>query len=264
MSFSPDWLALREPADHASVNIQVRDALRRHFAARSSLRVVDLGCGTGSNLRGTSPLFDCPQQWTLVDHDPVLLAVARSRLGEIGRSSVDVSFREADISTAALADLLEGADLVTAAALFDLMSVATIDALAGVVARRRQALFTVLTYDGNASWLPEHPADSAMRAAFNTHQRRDKGFGPAAGPGATDALASAFIKHGYSVQRGSSPWVLDSRFERLRRELDRGFAAAVLETGDVPKTTVEAWLAVRLGPAAAVTMIGHEDLIALP
>ena len=51
--FSPEWLALREPADHAARNPQVLAAVGAHFAAKGSLTVVDLGCGAGSNLRGT-------------------------------------------------------------------------------------------------------------------------------------------------------------------------------------------------------------------
>ncbi len=264
MSFSPDWLGLREPADHASVNAIVRDCLRQHFAGHSSLRVVDLGCGAGSNLRGTSPVFDCPQTWTLVDYDAKLLAVAKSRLSELGRRDIDVTFREVDLSTDAFDQLLDGANLVTAAALFDLVSVAVIDKLVDAIARRRQVFFTVLSYDGIASWIPEHSADGVMRSAFNTHQTRDKGFGPAAGPGATGALANAFARHGYKIVRGSSPWVLDRRYQKLRQELDAGFAGAVTETGDVPKATVEAWAAARNSADNAVTIIGHEDLIALP
>lgn len=264
MSFSPDWLALREPADHASVNAAVRDRLRAHFANHPAIGVVDLGCGAGSNLRGTSPVFDCPQSWTLVDYDAKLLAVAKGRLGELCDRRIGVDFREADLSAGAFDGIIDGADLVTAAALFDLVSVPVIERLADAIARRHQVFCTVLSYDGIAAWLPEHPADSAMRSAFNAHQTRDKGFGPAAGPGATDALARAFGRHGYTVVRGKSPWVLDGRFQHLRAELDAGFASAVAETGEVPPATVGAWLADRGSAAPAVTIIGHEDLLALP
>ena len=80
MSFSPDWLALREPADHAARNGEVLAAVREHFAQVSPLRIVDLGCGTGSNLRGLAPHLPREQHWHLVDYDPLLLAAARQRL----------------------------------------------------------------------------------------------------------------------------------------------------------------------------------------
>src|SRR5690606_17274244 len=135
--------------------------------------------------------------------------------------------------------------LVTASALFDLFSVEAIERLAAAVAAERCAFYTVLTYDGIAAFLPEHPADGAMREAFDRHQRTDKGFGPAAGPNASDALAAAFARYGYSVVRGKSPWVLDAHHRTLRRELERGWASAVRETGLVHPATIDDWLAHR-------------------
>jgi SAM-dependent methyltransferase len=283
MSFSPEWLALREPVDHASVNSQVREALRRHFTRHTSIRVVDLGCGTGSNVRGTAGALGRRQTWTLVDYDPKLLKAAAFRLESLDRglrtksgvrfavdeAEITVSFLEANLASGVatgggFAPVISGADLVTAAALFDLFSVAAITQLADAVAANRQAFFTVLTYDGLASWQPEHPADQAMRDAFNQHQQTDKGFGAAAGPMATAALVAAFQRHGYRIIRGKSPWVVDSAHAELRRQLDAGFASAVTETGKVAAETVQSWHAHRQAATDAVTIIGHEDLLALP
>jgi SAM-dependent methyltransferase len=278
MSFSPEWLALREPVDHASINSQVREALRRHFTRHTSIRIVDLGCGTGSNVRGTAGALGRRQTWTLVDYDPKLLKAAAFRLEGLERgmrtksgvrfavdeAEITVSFLEANLATGGFAPVIAGADLVTAAALFDLFSVAAINQLVDAVAANKQAFFTVLTYDGLASWLPEHPANQAMREAFNTHQLTDKGFGPSAGAGATAALVAGFQRHGYRIMRGKSPWVVDQAHAELRRQLDAGFASAVEETGNVPAETIESWLTHRHSAANAVTIIGHEDLLALP
>ncbi len=280
MSFSPEWLALREPADHASVNAKIRDALRAHFVDAKSIRVVDLGCGAGSNLRGMWSALGPQQQWTLVDYDAKLLAAAKSRLTAFGNGkpvandalrlsmprgcAIDVTFKQADLSTGSFEGVIDGADLITAAALFDLISARVINQLVQAIVKNRQTFFTVLTYDGIASWLPGHPTDNAMREAFNSHQRGDKGFGQALGPAATEALAEAFQAHGYRVVRGKSPWVLDRSFLQLRRELDQGFAGAVRETGQVPETDIDSWLAARLSSDDAVTVIGHEDLLAVP
>ena len=265
MSFSPEWLALREPADHASVNAEVRDALRAKFAAKASVRVVDLGCGAGSNLRGTCGALGAKQHWTLVDYDAKLLAAAKSRLAAFDRNRfIDVAYKQADLASGDLSEVIAGADLVTAAALFDLVSAPVINKLVAAIVANRQSFFTVLTYDGIASWLPAHAADNAMRDAFNAHQRGDKGFGPAQGPAATETLATAFARHGYTIVRGRSPWVLDRRFRQLRRELDRGFADAVQETGKLNAADIDSWLKMRLGDDDAVTIIGHEDLFAYP
>ena len=68
--FSADWLALREPLDHASRNAAVAAACAAHFAGAETLAVLDLGCGTGSNLRALAPILPERQDWRLVDHDP--------------------------------------------------------------------------------------------------------------------------------------------------------------------------------------------------
>ncbi|MFO7297060.1 MAG: hypothetical protein DIU63_13060 [Proteobacteria bacterium] len=262
--FTPDWLALRERVDHVAINHAVRTACVRAFAGRESIRVVDLGCGTGSNLRSLAPDLPPNQHWTLVDNDPRLLGIARQRCREtkFGRA-IETEFQLADLAKADWTSLLSGADLVTASALFDLVSAEFIEQFAAAVARQGAALYTVLSYDGIAAFLPEHSADAAMRKAFNHHQRRDKGLGPALGPYAPDALAATFERYGYVIRRGRSPWVLDNAQTALKNELVRGWAKAVRETGHVPEAVVDNWLSDRLSPAT-VAIIGHEDLLALP
>ena len=277
MSFSPDWLALREPADHAARSAHLLSRLATQFGDRDQVSVVDLGCGAGSNLRGTWRALPDRQSWRLVDYDPVLLAAARQRLAawadlaeEAGTALVlskgakvlTVSFHQADLNGDLDAVFPESTDLVTAAALFDLVSEAWIARFVAVLAARALPLYTVLTYDGTERWDPPHPADAALLAAFHAHQGTDKGFGPAACPRATAAMAEAFAASGYAVERAPSPWRLDEAFRDLARELVTGFAGAVSETGRVPQAEIDAWLAARR--AGVSCHVGHEDLLALP
>ncbi|MGH6901583.1 MAG: SAM-dependent methyltransferase, partial [Geminicoccaceae bacterium] len=80
--FDAAWLALREPCDNAARSA----ALAGRFAAAlgAEPRLVDLGCGAGSNLRYLAPRIRGPQRWRCVDHDPVLLNAARSALLDWG------------------------------------------------------------------------------------------------------------------------------------------------------------------------------------
>jgi len=275
--FSADWLLLREPVDHRSRDAGLVAALRDALGSRDSLSVVDLGAGAGSNLRALAPSLPGPQRWRLVDHDPALIAAARSRLaswadaaapeGESLRLERDgrailVSFARADLATGIEAALGDGPDLVTAAALFDLGAVAWIDAVAAAVAARGALFYAALTYDGTEAWTPPHPADAAMLAAFHAHQRGDKGFGPAAGPDATAALRQAFEARGYEVRTAQSPWILGASDAALIAALAEGAAAAVRETGLVAEREVAAWLAARRSGASCA--VGHLDLLALP
>jgi SAM-dependent methyltransferase len=275
--FSADWLALREPADHAARSRALLDELCAHLARRDSVRVVDLGCGTGSNLRAMAAFLPKRQHWRLVDHDPALLARARGvlaawadrsasadgelRLAKAGRE-ITVSFMAADLAGDIEAVLTGPADLISAAAFFDLVSSPWIRRLALLAAGRDAAFYAALNYDGAETWLPAHPADAQMLAAFHAHQQRDKGFGVSAGPRSGAVLAETFGRLGYAVREAASPWRLGPGEQALVAAIARGIASAVAETGLVPASVVRDWLARRLEGAAC--RIGHTDLLALP
>lgn len=273
--FSPEWLALREPVDHRSRDHVLAAELARHLSALAEPRIVDLGCGTGSNIRALAPLLGPRQSWTLVDYDARLLTAARERLtawadrvteSRVGvilhkaSREMSVRFRQADLVRDLDAALGEHPELVTASALFDLCSTAFIERFAAAVASRKAAFYTVLTYDGVQTWTPQHPADAAMRDAFIAHQKTDKGFGASAGPDAPACLASAFRKAGYSVREADAPWRLGPADAGLIADLAKGFAGAVDETGRVDAPSLASWRAVTRTGA----IVGHTDTLALP
>ena len=273
--FSAAWLDLREAVDHRSRNRAIGHALAKHFDGWRPISVVDLGCGTGSNLRATAPLLGPEQHWTLVDHEQALLDAAVERLTAWadgadrkdnllvlfkGAKRISIEFRRADLARDLDGALGAGAHLVTASALFDLVSADFIAAFAVAVARRKAAFFTVLTYDGNQRWTPEHEADAALAEAFNAHQKTDKGFGAAAGPDAPDLLSDAFTAAGYAVTEADSAWRLEAGDAALIAELAAGFAGAVRETELVASAVVDAWS--RIARTSAV--VGHADTLALP
>jgi SAM-dependent methyltransferase len=276
--FSADWLALREPVDHRSRNEAVRDAALELFDNRDEAHVVDLGCGSGSNLRALAPHLPKIQEWTLVDYDPKLLAAARAALTkwaahheneadgalrlERDGKTIFVTFREADLARDLESVLDHRIDLVTAAAFFDLVASSWIKTFCAALIARQLPLYTVLTYDGVEIWRPEHAGDAAMLAAFHAHQATDKGFGPAAGPQATQALTDAFASAGWEVQTGQSAWLLDAKDAGLIAMLAEGSAGAVRETGRVPAAEIASWLAARR--KASQCCIGHEDFFAAP
>jgi SAM-dependent methyltransferase len=274
-AFDLAWLDLREPIDHRSRSEDLARMLTRHFGHRASISVLDLGSGTGSNLRATAPLLGAEQHWTLVDNDRDLLEGAVVRLctwatraersgGRLllskGGKRITVRFACADLASDLERVLEPGADLYTASALFDLVSDDFVATLAAEVVRRRAAFFTVLTYNGLQRWTPRHAADVVLASAFRAHQARDKGFGPAAGPFAPALLAAAFDEAGYAVSEGESAWRLSASDDAVIAALATGFAAAVNETRLVPEPQVAEWLAIRRTGA----LVGHTDTLALP
>lgn len=280
--FSSEWLALREPADHRARDAGLIDALASALAARLPgnrvQTILDLGSGTGSNLRALAPSLGPHQSWTLIDNDPALLAAARTVLAawadrseedganlvlEVGGRHIRVAFATADLNADPAGILGPAPDLVTAAALFDLVSAGWIDRFADATAASGALFYTALSYDGLETWQPPHPADAAMQDAFLAHQAGDKGFGAALGPGATAALEAAFRQRGYGVRTASSPWRLGPDESDLIAQLKDGKAGAVAETGLVSDHVVAAW-AIARGEPGTTALIGHRDCLAVP
>jgi len=224
-------------------------------------------------LRATAPLLGPEQTWTLIDWAPALVAAAADRLtawadsaqwqSDIlvlgkGELRLSVRFTHADLARELETALPPEADLVTASALFDLVSEAFIGRLAAAVALRGAALLSALTYNGELRWMPPSVADAQVLDAFNAHQRSDKGFGPAAGPQAGAQLRHALLRAGYAVLEGDSAWHLGKGDEALLEELVAGVAGAA--TQQLDRVLIEGWRAL----ARTAAVVGHGDILALP
>ncbi|HTF98268.1 MAG TPA: class I SAM-dependent methyltransferase [Cellvibrio sp.] len=264
-SFSVAWLDLREPADFAARDKTliktVLDWLGQKNDPISPDRIlVDLGSGTGSTLRTLTKLGASNFVWRLVDLDGKLLDEALKRHGK----QLLIEDYQADLTL--VNELpLTGANIVTASALFDLASAEFCDALIARIDARKTAFYAALNYDGNTQWKPTHPLDDTVLAAFNQDQLRDKGFGPALGPHATDYLKSTLEKMGFTVEIAASPWQLNGEQQTLVENLITGIAAALAEHSDIDATQLEDWKNFRLQHAATGTcIVGHWDLLALP
>lgn len=171
--FSADWLRLREPFDtdartKAAQQMRLVERLRQwRTDATRPWRVIDLGCGTGANLRWLAPRLGAAQQWLAVDHDAALLGAWASRFDEAGLPLVGAA---ADLARPAEWPLPAGtvqivrcrldlarhldalpwhaADLVTASALIDLAGQAWLHQLVAACGAARAALLLTLSVDG--------------------------------------------------------------------------------------------------------------------
>jgi SAM-dependent methyltransferase len=267
-AIDPDWLRLREPADAQARDGAASSVLspllaRLRGGPERGLRIVDLGSGTGANLRWLAPRLPRPdrQHWTLIDHDERLLARG---FGMVPSTAVRADVTELG---SILADLGR-ADLVTAAALLDLLDrrqlTAIIDA---VVAGAAPALFS-LSVTGEVRLDPPDRGDGPIAAAFDAHQRRGGRFGPDAGP----VVADLFRARGWSVLDSKTPWELRSSAdpELIKAWLD-GRAAAASEQQQQqqpgPNAATAGWLDRRrtqLTGAGLSAWVGHVDVLALP
>jgi hypothetical protein len=265
-----DWLALREPADRTARSLALTSAVVAALPRDRPLRILDLGAGTGSNVRYLTRYLPPRQQWLLVDRDAALLAEAPRRMfsAEVADlSACHIETRCLDLGALDRPEIFDGRDLVTASALLDLVSGVWLEALAGrCLASGAMALFA-LTYNGRSRCSPEEPEDEIIRTLMNRHQKQnDKGFGRAAGPDAVDVAERCFAAAGYRVRRAPSDWVLTPDDRDLQRHLIEGWAEAAVEIAPDQAGTIGSWLARRLAHVDAgesCITVGHEDLAAI-
>lgn len=264
-SFSADWLALREPYDARARNPAVLAAVSASVERCSPIRVVDLASGLGAMVRALAPRLSSPQMWCLVDNDSELLGFVRRMITPSAALTVDL--RRLDL-THSLEDALDGTiDLITASALLDLVSASWLDRLVSEIARRQLPFYTTLTYDGRAEIEPVDALDATMIAAANTHQRTDKGFGPALGPTAVRAATARLESVQYSVVTGASDWLIGPNDREIQMKIFAIWASAGQVVGGVSRSDMVGWLARRRDSVIAgcsSIRIGHIDVFASP
>ena len=270
-SFDADWLALREPIDHRSRAAAAMPLLEATWRARGWSRVLDLGSGTGSNLRYLAPRLPGGQCWTLVDRDRALLdrVTVPDEPHEVVRTVGDL----ADTGLALVRET--GAQLVTCSALLDLVSESWLTALVTACREASCGAHFAMTYDGSIQWLvartgtdhDDDPDDTLVRRAVNSHQRRDKGLGVALGPMASLMAETRFREAGYRVWLFPSPWRIGPDDAALAGSLVDGWTVAAGDEcpGDVGR--LRAWATRRRATVASGAFgltVGHLDLLALP
>lgn len=255
------WLALREPADIAARSSSLTDAIAGVLPRTPPLRILDLGSGTGSNVRYLSPRLAGAQEWLLVDRDPDLLSKAPG-----GTATCRIETLGRDLGVLDDAEMFAGRDLVTASALLDLVSAGWLDALAARCRAGGAAVLFALTYNGESRCVPVEPEDDVIRDLMNRHQKTDKGLGgPAAGPHAVDCAERSLAAAGYQVRREASHWILSAGQRELQKQLIEGWAHAAGEMAPERTSMIVSWLTRRLAhieAGASQVIVGHEDLAA--
>ena len=282
-----DWLRLREPADVAARSNALTRAIADAILPGAPLSLLDLGTGTGSNIRYLAERLPAPQRWLAVDQSAALLAALPERITSWATASghdtwtdnahcavrgahlrCEIETYQGDLGTLDDSRIFAGRQIVTASALLDLVSESWLRALAARCrAGNAMALFTI-TYNGRFECTPADAEDEVVRDLFNRHLKTDKGLGgPAAGPDAAAIAEQCFLQAGYRVRREPSDWQLGPADREMQRVLIDGWADAATEIAPGRATDIARWRARRLVPVEAGhsrVVVGHDDLAAWP
>lgn len=284
--FAPAWLDLREPLDTVARATELTVALGDLRSVTGVLRVLDLGTGSGANLRYLAPRLGGVQAWTVVDHDPALLAILPERTRAWARQQgyrwleagphftldaprfrCTVTVLAVDLTAELAALPIDLMHLVTASALLDLVSQAWLQHLLQRCRTARTRVLFALTYDGCIAWHPTDPDDALVHELIDRHQRTDKGFGPALGPRACAAAQGMLTGLGYGVREARSPWHVRPQHTDLQVALHRDWHQAARALAPAAANRLDDWLARRLAHVHAGRSrlrVGHRDLVAWP
>lgn len=267
-SVSPEWLALREPADAAGRSTELIELFDERLDDARPIVVHDLGCGTGSMARWLAPRLPGPQLWVMYDQDPVLLRLAGSAIpaGARDGAPVAVQTRRRDV-TDLDNDELVGASLVTASALLDVLTGDEVERIVDRCVNARCATLLTLSVTGRVDLSPADPLDAEIAAAFNAHQCRTTQRGRLLGPLASRMTAALFRRFGADVVVRPSVWQLDRAQQALLLEWFAGWVGAACEQRPELAERAADYVRRRLAEAAEGRLraeVHHEDVLAWP
>ncbi len=265
---SPDWLALREPADAAARARDLAECIAGQPPATGRWVIHDLGGGTGAMGRWLAPLLPGPQHWVVHDRDADLLAVAAADLPGAAADGAEVTLeaRCADITLLGPGDLA-GATLITASALLDLLTETDLAGLVTICAGADCPVLLTLSVVGRVQLAPADPLDGRVAAAFDAHQRRPTQRGRLLGPDAAARAVEAFDRVGAETLVRPSPWRLGPAQADLTAEWFAGWVDAACEQQAELAAGVDAYAHRRLAQGAAgelAVTVDHADLLVLP
>ncbi|HEU5363273.1 MAG TPA: class I SAM-dependent methyltransferase [Gaiellaceae bacterium] len=261
---SRGWLDLRERADAAARSRELVGHLRHALPVGRPLLIHDLACGSGAMGRWLAPQLPGPQRWVLHDRDVDLLAIAETDVPD--GAAVTVETRASDITLLDSADL-EGATLVTASALLDLLTGDELERLIHLCVQVGCPALLTLTVTGRVTLAPPDELDSSVAAAFDAHQRRRTPRGRLLGPDAVEAAAEGFRRLGADAIVRPSPWQLGADEAGLAAEWLAGWVGAACEQDPGLRDAAGLYRGRRLREAAAgrlAVSVGHADLLVLP
>lgn len=262
----PGWLALRADADtrarEAALPLVHRlgEWLRDRQGKGAGDPVgghahgIDIGTGTGANHAYLSARFGHPIRWTVLDHDPDLLAHPRHA------DATGLLAEIADLPRLLLAG--PAGTFLTCSAVLDVVGTDDLAALADVIVERRLPALLSLSVTGAVELFPRDDRDDRITEAFNAHQRRGGRPGPDAPVLLAERLPAGWLTEvptAWRLTASRDPGLLD-RYLRERAEV------AIDSDPDLTGAAMD-WLGRRLADLASGHLrveVGHVDQLVLP
>ncbi|NEN04365.1 SAM-dependent methyltransferase [Diaminobutyricibacter tongyongensis] len=267
LDVSSDWLELRETEDARARSRTLALAAAAMLPTRPIV-VHDLGSGTGAMMRWLAPLLPGPQEWVLHDWNASLVerAVDGVRPCDRGNQPIAVRSRVGELAALTAADL-EGASLVTASALLDVVTARELQAIVEACAEVGSPVLLSLSVTGRVELNPGDPRDEAYERSFDAHQQRVADGRRMLGPDGPTMARALFQVAGWNVREVPTTWRLDDYEPRLLREWFDGWVDAAVEQSPDLSAESAGYRELRrsqMAHAALSAVIHHVDLLAWP
>jgi len=279
--FSKNWLELREPLDRKFRSNELIKTLNLVLPNRP-IHVIDLGTGTGSNLRYLCKELKGNQIWQLIDNDGNLLKTIPAYTNEwaiknkllVKKLGNELLIKGQNIECHAyiqqknLSDLTDimipEKALVSCSALLDLVSKNWLITLAKKCMYIKATILFTLNYDGHIKFRPREDDDELVRSLINKHQLKNKGFGNAMGPKAGHMAIQVFSEIGYNIRSQCSNWKIKSNNNELQAMLLDMWLDAATEVSPEQKNRLRNWRKKRqhhIISRDSELEIGHTDIL---
>ncbi|WPP51644.1 hypothetical protein [Catalinimonas niigatensis] len=281
------WLDHRYACDAEARNANIEKKFLAYFNEANSLAIVDAGAGTGSNFQYYFDKLPNHQEWTLLDCEHNVLKSCQEKLMGFaqkhnyrleennGLLSIHSGDKKAHIRFAhgGLEEIeqhtdLKKIDVITANALFDLLSYDQFDTFACKLSAYNVCLMATLNYY-ETSFLPFSEEDGRFIRYFHTHMTRPQAFGAAMGPNCTEEMLDLLAEHQMMVEQEGSQWHLKRYDSTMQHYLLHFFEHAVrdLSLSASEIEDLEVWLEKKKQMCRdhqLEIIVDHSDIFAYP
>lgn len=282
------WLAYRYSCDAQARNPEIEHKFLEFFDHHAhQLHITDVGAGTGANFRYYFNKIKQDQDWTLIEQDPHIIRACHICLEKFAHEHqynlqqegedflITSAGKTARIRTIQgsldhieqLTDL-QKADVVTANAVFDLISYDQFDRLAGKLSENKVCLLATMNYY-ETSFLPFSEKDHWFMQLYHTHMTRPQSFGIAMGPNCVEEMLDLLAQHHMLIEQEGSQWHISRRHTTMQHFLLQFIENAIkdLSLADGEQKDFNEWIAERKAQShdrALEIYVDHCDIFAYP
>ena len=283
------WLAHRFACDAQARHHEIEHKFLAFFEQhQTALKVVDVGSGTGANVRYYFDRIPHTQEWTLIGQSTQLLDEGVNSLSAFAQEN-DYGWQHQSNNTFVLTDaektatikLVSGsiehieqladlpqADIVTANAVFDLLSFEQFDALVEKLAQHDVCLLATLNYY-ETSFLPFFKEDHRFLRWYHMHMKRPQPMGIAMGPDCSEEMLDLLAQHHMMIEQEGSQWHLKKCDSTMHRYLLHFIEHAIAELSLSPeeKQDFDAWINKKKDlcrQRELEIIVDHSDIFAYP